>query len=1095
MQPGTYKFTAAPQWLGRHNVGDEYESGFAPSPTRLPSGETVEVKLQLKRKPTAVNASIEKATESDPPDSKPAAGGGSQAATQDPSPAVGEATLSGRLVDETGNAVTDARIELMSRRTFQSLKAKSDANGNYRIMLQKDFGEYQIEIHSNRWVGITDRQALPHVDVTEGSQVVRDFTLPRACRLRIQTVDEQGKPIRDVQVFSSLSDENQNFAAESMTDKQGWASLEGLRSSDQERLVATMTDGYAFAHITLKLHEPAAVTEQRMVLQKGQDVKGTALCSDGKPAASWRINAMPTWWHFGRSPMGQAIRSDGSFTLRHVAAEKYDVIVDIPSGEGMSLAKPVLTAVALPPAREPLAVTVDYPSPASMATISGQIEFTGGTLQRGFHISAYSVIGHYSGDAFLLPGQTEFKIGPVPRGTYRLEFNSSEIEPLALSDVVIPSDKLHVKLNVRGTLVLRGTVVRQDTRKPVTRFRAQVSKLRTLSGPNYVQGPTWHEFHDDRGAFAIDVAGPGIYTVLVAADGLASTRSEPFNTDKDGQKEIRVELKPAVSLSGTVVDELGHRVDGAKIILLPGAVQVGGIVARTTPGDEVAQTRNGAFTIPDFTPGQGLLRVVHPDFSPSIVETNSVNRDGQSAPLRIVLHPGATVHGHVYDEFGKPEANVVLHFQDQSGYGGNYTEDLGRMAHVVTDQSGYYEARHLPDQFCYVKREDLWRSFGVVRQAILATNGRTQTLDLGGTSKLTGRLIVNGAPLANARVQLSDDNPTFGIFKAYARTDERGVFAFYGPAVGTHTLYRATSAQSDSWVRVKDLTVTAKGGDLGTIDAVSVRLVVRFQPPGSNDTDGLQLTLEEYNSIWPFGNRVETLRPRQSVGDPFVFEQVPLGKYELVCARPNQFMVRKIVELKSPDAEQDVTLDLPPGTASLHGKLAGQICGPDGCRSLKVWSNDQRLLGGIVPKEDGTYKLDNVPAGEYAIKELDTRDAETLLTVSVRDGENKTLNITPETVASRTPPTGFIDVRVFTPDGVPISGPDIRFEGSKPLPTLTSSQEARLVFVGSPGSYDAEISFPGFNPVHRTLELKPVGKGGVVVGSSQVHVQLQPRQD
>ena len=53
MQPGTYKFTAAPQWLGRHNVGDEYESGFAPSPTRLPSGESVDIKIQLKRKPEA----------------------------------------------------------------------------------------------------------------------------------------------------------------------------------------------------------------------------------------------------------------------------------------------------------------------------------------------------------------------------------------------------------------------------------------------------------------------------------------------------------------------------------------------------------------------------------------------------------------------------------------------------------------------------------------------------------------------------------------------------------------------------------------------------------------------------------------------------------------------------------------------------------------------------------------------------------------------------------------------------------------------------------------------------------------------------------
>jgi hypothetical protein len=416
---------------------------------------------------------------------------------------------------------------------------------------------------------------------------------------------------------------------------------------------------------------------------------------------------------------------------------------------------------------------------------------------------------------------------------------------------------------------------------------------------------------------------------------------------------------------------------------------------------------------------------------------------------------------------------------------------LGRLASVVTDQSGFYEVQHLPDQFCYSKREDPWRSFGVVRHAVLTTNGKTQTLDLGGTTKLTGRLIVNGAPLANAKVQLSDDNPTFGIFKAFARTDERGAFAFFGPAVGKHTLYRAKSAQGDSWSRVKDITVTSKGGDLGTIDAVDMRLAVQIQSGVPNLTDGLQVTFEEYNSIWPFGNSVGNLLPRQKAHDPFVFEQVPLGKYELVCTRPNQFSVRKIVELKSPEAGQAVTLDLPTGTASLHGKLAGQICGPDGCRSLKIWSEDQRLLGYIVPKEDGSYRLENIPAGDYTIKEHDTRDAETLMNVSLKDGDSKLLDITPETVARPSKPTAYATLRVFTPEGVPITGCDIQFEAAEHPPTLMSSQEGRLVFAGAPGTYDASIGFPGFKTIRQKLELKPVKKGGGAVEYVEAHIRLE----
>jgi hypothetical protein len=497
--------------------------------TRLPIPKTARLGLQgvlmvilagvlllpMAGRPTSAADEVPNAADSKKAgDQRNAIGGAAERTNPAAKPADGEASLSGRLIDETGKPVTDAQLELISSRTYQSLKAKSDAIGNYRITVRKDFGEYQILINSKRWVGITDRKTPPRVDIAAKAQVVRDFTLPRACRLRIQTVDEQGKPIDGVQVFSSLSDENQNFAASGVTDQQGWASLDGLKPSTKDRLVATMIDGYAFAHVTLKLNDPAAIAEQRIVLKKAEDVKGTALCSDGKPASGWRVNAMPTWWHFGSSPMGQLIGSDGSFTLRHVSAEKYDVIVDIPSGNGMSLAKPVLTAVALPPAREPLALTVDYPSPGSMATIAGQIDFSGGTLQRGFHVFAYSTTGNYSGSAFLMPGQQEFTIGPVPRGTYRIQFESTEIEPLALSDIAIPSDKLHVKLKVRGTMALRGTVVLGDTPKPVKRFREPVTKLRPLSSPNSVQRRSRNIRHRRRGTGHLYGAGrrgwPGV---------------------------------------------------------------------------------------------------------------------------------------------------------------------------------------------------------------------------------------------------------------------------------------------------------------------------------------------------------------------------------------------------------------------------------------------------------------------------------------------------------------------------------------------------------------------------------------------------------
>ncbi len=125
-------------------------------------------------------------------------------------------------------------------RTYKSVKTKSSADGKYEFKTVPDAGEYQIAIDSKRWVGITDRTALPHVGLSPTTQVVRDFVLPRACQVRIHTVDEKGKPISGVTVLSSLAAENQNFAAMAMTDKEGWATLSGLKPSADERLIATM---------------------------------------------------------------------------------------------------------------------------------------------------------------------------------------------------------------------------------------------------------------------------------------------------------------------------------------------------------------------------------------------------------------------------------------------------------------------------------------------------------------------------------------------------------------------------------------------------------------------------------------------------------------------------------------------------------------------------------------------------------------------------------------------------------------------------------------------------------------------------------------
>jgi hypothetical protein len=725
-----------------------------------------------------------------------------------------------------------------------------------------------------------------------------------------------------------------------------------------------------------------------------------------------------------------------------------------------------------------------------MITVSGRVEFSGGKLERGIHLFARSNDRKHSGDAFIQPGQQEFQIGPVPRGLYTIEAHSTEIDALTLRDVQLPAEKeLTLKINVRGSISLRGQVVRADNQKPVTQFRAQVTKTRTLSGPNFVQDPDWKDFKDEDGKFKIDVAGPGIYIVQVRADGLGVVTSKPFNTDRDGQTPIRIEMTAGTSLVGTVVDEQGNLVNGAKIVPLPYAVvRNNQALGELTPGEPALETRDGKFTMPALPDNQGVIKVEHPGFAPTVVDTTA-SKDA-SGKLRIVLCAGATVRGRVYDANGKPEPNVLLYFQDRDAYGGHKDDEHGRLATAVSDENGNYEVRHLPEQLCYVQRADPWQSLGVARHSIWTTNGKVQTLDFGGLSMLSGRLTVNGRPLSGERVQLSGGHPSFGIFKAFARTDQDGAFTFWGPPPGERTLYYTTKPQANTWTRVKDIQVTTGSVDLGVIDSKTAKLTVLLDPASAGDTEGVRLEVEEFNPKWPIGNEAGKLLDRTNRSSPFVFDSVPVGKYEIVLSRPNQLTVRQMVEIRS-NEPQTIKLNLLLGTASLSGRIAKSICGPDGCSALKVWSSDQRLLGMIVPKEDGSYLLENIPAGEYVIKDKDARDADALLKVSLRDQEKKTLDITAENTATQTKPRGFIEVYVVDANGITITGPQFEFDRADAPPTLSSSQDGRMLFVAAPGVLQATITYPGYKSQRKAFEFARVNKDGKVAGTYQYRISLE----
>ena len=282
--------------------------------------------------------------------------------------------------------------------------------------------------------------------------------------------------------------------------------MDGMPPSKTQYLITAMRQEYAPGKLIVVLDDPEKERAEKIVLEPGVEVKGIAICSDGKPASGWSVDAQPDWWHCDHLLTGARIDSDGHFTLKHIVPGKYNLSISVPMGEGSSMSSP-LTTVRLPPDKDLLELQIPRPSPESLVSIVGGIKFKGDKPTRDYEVLARSDNNElYS--ARIAPDVCTFQIRELPPGVYELRFQSTEIKEKVVKGVKAPSGDLDVELECTGNLKLRGVVVDKATGKALTQFKARVRKLRTLSGPNYVPENRWIDVRNDKGQFELEAIGP-----------------------------------------------------------------------------------------------------------------------------------------------------------------------------------------------------------------------------------------------------------------------------------------------------------------------------------------------------------------------------------------------------------------------------------------------------------------------------------------------------------------------------------------------------------------------------------------------------------
>ena len=140
--------------------------------------------------------------------------------------------------------------------------------------------------------------------------------------MTVTLTDSHDQPVRRARVEADLRDVTfrRRSGPNQDSNEQGEAHLVLPVSKTPYVVSATFQLGCAPAHAIITADSADKPQDVVLYLGPGMSVKGTAICSDGKPAAGWTLFARPDWWSSNYYPAGAKIDKDGSFTLTNILA-------------------------------------------------------------------------------------------------------------------------------------------------------------------------------------------------------------------------------------------------------------------------------------------------------------------------------------------------------------------------------------------------------------------------------------------------------------------------------------------------------------------------------------------------------------------------------------------------------------------------------------------------------------------------------------------------------------------------------------------------------------------------------------------------------
>jgi hypothetical protein len=360
-----------------------------------------------------------------------------------------------------------------------------------------------------------------------------------------------------------------------------------------------------------------------------------------------------------------------------------------------------------------------------------------------------------------------------------------------------------------------------------------------------------------------------------------------------------------------------------------------------------------------------------------------------------------------------------------------------------------------------VKRQQEESSgMGVVCRMLFPASGKVSHIDLGGKPIVSGRIIINGAPLANRRISLSSafSNP----FRCYVMTGPDGEFAFGGVPSGKWQIYCESTETQGNWTKVATAEVTGQDKDLGDVSVKLSTIRVSIEnEEGMPKWDIKQANLQEGDNSWDMPAKKVILPTEEN--EPYIVKNIPAGKYRLSLMRRDYVAFRPPIEVNETDV--NVIIKIPKSTSGIHGHLTGKFPGWQ-----TIWTQDKLIVGNIMPDAGLNYKLDNLPAGHYHLGGDMLIDSKALLEFDMADGEQKVLDINvPDTPENQSNP---LLVVVLDENGALLLGAKARLLSGEKLIEPVTDSGLWIYFTAEEGTYTLQVDFSGYKPVTQQVSIK-----------------------